>query len=1412
MAGPARARSQEVKPPAAAQAPKAPAGRADAPPARAPSRLPSPSVAAAILKGAQHSDRVHPAAPAKRPAAPRTAMAAPPVVAAVPGGVALARPPVAMPKPAMPAPVAAVAATAALAGPLTRPAAPMLAAVAKVAAPVLPTEKTAAAAATVALPTAEAKAATPDAAAGPASTPADKAAAAPTESDAVPAADAKAYAAEGAAAPAKEGAKPEAGGKDGKSKQGKGPAAGTAAEEEGGAGAAAAAVKLHIPEPPTGPSPATKKRIGGVKSRAGGKAASHGKMPDGGAQVADARKSVTEPDAEANAKAQAALIAQVQAGPSPEIVKLCERIREVIRKKRPPDEDALVEAKPDGEAMNAGNQLNSTVEGETKKVQDNYGPVNDPPAAAAPAPGADLAPQPAPAGTAPINAKAATPDAVPDGNVSLDKDAAEAKKKQQDAGMETEPAKLVQSGPVADARAAQGELDQAAKEDPAKVLGKQKETLVKAEGDMAALQAQALAALTTSRDTTSKANASRQGGMVGSEESMRANAGAEAKKTFDDAKNQVNALLQPLAQTAMADWEAAKEVLVTNFKNDLAIVKKRVDERHSGVGGFFTGLWDAVAGLPDWAEEAYTKAETNFGDGVIAKLTSISTHVNSVIATCDLIIKNARERITRIFSELPGSLKEWASQEQAKFDGQLDQLHKEVISARDNFNKDLVERSSAAVDEVRAEIAELRKKAGGLVGRIVNAINKFIEDPIKFIIEGLLEILGIPPASFWAVVAKIKKVVKDIADDPMKFANNLLAGLAQGFSQFFDNILSHLLKGFIGWLTGGLAGVGVQLPKDASLKSIMTFFLQLMGITWPRIRKILVKHIGAKNVALIEKVYSMVSLLIEKGPEGIFEMIKEKLDPQSIVDQVVQLAVDFMISAVVKAVTPRIIALFNPAGAIIQALEAIYRVLKWVFQNAAKIFTLIETVVNGIADILAGSIGGFANAVEKALAMLIAPVIGFIADYLGFGDLPGKIADRIKSFQEMVLGFIEEVLVFLIEKGKALLAALGLGSKEKDKDKNKKGEGLDQIGEQVDFDAEGDPHSLWIEVEGEHATLMVASDKQSLKQYLANAAKNKAIASEVARAKALADKADIDADEIARVAVHETAEDESKEKGVHAKLTQKNKKLTDDERELAKLLEIIFTEMKPIEPRIGNPVADIKRAPYGYDLKPDRGTYEYDESYDFTNIERDDGFGSANQSLFPKVHVKDDLVGRGAGLLPSDWPVIEAYRSAINSIRPTLEADEAPRFKQSPDAPANQLEEGKNKLRHFNWGVRKQMEAIVKAIRDGDDVTGVEVVVGRRRVDYLVRRQIGDRSVTAMVEYKHWAGKMTPDRRVELADKLDAQLTGQIIGGGARFPMLIVQWPAFNTLDDDAKAAFFEVLNRVQAVGEERGVTVMLQI
>jgi len=849
------------------------------------------------------------------------------------------------------------------------------------------------------------------------------------------------------------------------------PVDGGGAEGGGGEQAAEARVKLHIPEPPTKPSKATMGRIAGVKARAGGTAAAQGTLPDAASQVGDAQKAVTPPDAERLAEARAQLIAQVNAAPSPAIVKLCERIRQVIRDKRPPDEDALVEADPDKAATEAGSELNTTVQNESKKVEDNYQslqtPGTAPPVAAAP----PLTPQPAAAETAPVGAKSATPDAVPAGNVSLDKDAEEARKKADTAGMNKPAAALVQSGPVAETRAAQGELDDLAKTDPGKVLAEQKEALAKANADMGALQLRALAALTADRTgTVGQANEHKKG-MVGSEAQMREQAGIDAKAAFDEAQGLVKDLLKDLVPNAMQKWETAKASLTTQFKTDLKIVKDRVDDRHSGASGFVVGLWDAVTGLPGWATEAYDKAENNFGDGVIAKLTEISTEVDAIIKACEALIKKARDRIAEIFNALPASLKEWAAGEQTKFNGQLDKLGQEVHATQESFNKDLAGRASQAVDEVRTEIAELRKKAGGLIGRIVDAVGRFLDDPVKFIIEGLLELLGISPPAFWAVIAKIKKVASDIVDDPMGFANNLMSGIGQGFSQFFDNFAGHMLRGFLSWLLGDLKDV--QIPKDLSLKSIITFFLQIMGITWPNIRKIIAKKVGEKNVALIEKVWSLVSVLMDKGPEGIFEMIKEKLDPQAIVDQVVQMAVEYMVTAIAKQVAIRIALLFNPAGAILQAIEAIYRVLKWVFQNAARIFTLIETIVNGLADIIAGNIGGFANAVEKGLEMLIAPVLGFIADYFSLGDLPKMVAKQIKGFREWILGMIEKAFDWVIEKGKSLLAALGIGGK---KDKDKKGGDDDgAIGETVHWTAEDESHELWIEEHGESVEVMMAS-------------------------------------------------------------------------------------------------------------------------------------------------------------------------------------------------------------------------------------------------------------------------------------------------------------------------------------------------
>jgi hypothetical protein len=879
-----------------------------------------------------------------------------------------------------------------------------------------------------------------------------------------------------------------------KSEAGKAPAAAKEAAEGGegekkGAGAGASAVKLKIPEPPADIPPATRGRIRKVQAAAGHTAASQAHLPTAKEHVDDAHAAVTEPTEETHAHAEEGLVVALgkRPAPSPKIEALCLRIYQVIRAKRPPDEDSLVDADPEAMGKAAGGLMKGDVQTDVQSVDQSYAPLDKPPAGTRQQEGKPLEPAPAAAASPAISATSATPDKVPAKNVSLDADVDDTKARMADAGMEKETAKLAQTGPVAEARQAQGELEQVAQEDPAKVLAAQQSSLAKANADMAALQQQALNALTSSRRKTVTSTGGKQQKMVGSEADMRTAASKEARGYFTTAQKQVDDLLRPLPKNAMDKWDKGVAVASQQFKQHLAQVAKWIKERHSGVGGTLLSIGDYFTGLPDWVTDHYDQAEQKFGDDVCTLAREISTEVNGIIMTCEAIIADARTQIAGVFSRLPDSLKAWADGEQAQLGKELDGLQNHAHQVRDNFDRELVTRASQSVQEVREQIQELRQKAKGLIGRVIDAVGRFLDDPIKFIIEALLDLLSIPKAAFWAVVAKIQKVIGDIADDPMKFANNLMDAVGKGFSQFFDNILDHLLHGFVEWLTGGLASAGVALPRDFSVKSVITFFLELMGITWPRIRKLLAKHIGEENVALLEKAYSIVANLVAMGPEGVFEMIREKLNPAEILDQIIKAAVDYMMKAIVKAVAARIVLLFNPVGAILQALEAIYRVLKWIFTNAARIFRLIETIVNGIADILAGNIGAMANAVEKALAGLIPPVIDFLADYLGFGDLPDKVRDTILGFQAWIEGILDQVIGWLVEKGKALLAAVGLGGKEEAQDKEKKASGDQEVGMTVTFYAGSHKHKLWIEVGGAGAEARVASDEpKSVKDRLAD--------------------------------------------------------------------------------------------------------------------------------------------------------------------------------------------------------------------------------------------------------------------------------------------------------------------------------------
>src|SRR5439155_7031469 len=100
--------------------------------------------------------------------------------------------------------------------------------------------------------------------------------------------------------------------------------------------------------------------------------------------------------------------------------------------------------------------------------------------------------------------------------------------------------------------------------------------------------------------------------------------------------------------------------------------------------------------------------------------------------------------------------------------------------------------------------------------------------------------------------------------------------------------------------------------------------------------------------AAAEKAFKLVEI-IAKGPQGIVDFIKDKLSPEALIERVLQMAIRYVVETLIKQVALYIIKLLNPVGAVLAAIETIYKVLKWIFQNAARIFHFVEAVVNAMA-------------------------------------------------------------------------------------------------------------------------------------------------------------------------------------------------------------------------------------------------------------------------------------------------------------------------------------------------------------------------------------------------------------------------------------------------------------------------------
>ena len=298
-----------------------------------------------------------------------------------------------------------------------------------------------------------------------------------------------------------------------------------------------------------------------------------------------------------------------------------------------------------------------------------------------------------------------------------------------------------------------------------------------------------------------------------------------------------------------------------------------------------------------------------------------------------------------------------------------------------------------------------------IVSSFVSIAGDFLSWGLNQVIS-LLEILfSVVAPSVMPYIAKAKAAFHTILKNPIGFVNNLVKAGKMGFQLFADNILNHLKTALINWLTGPLGDAGVYIPKSFSLMEIIKLVLSVLGLTWQNIRGKLVKIIPEPVLVGLEKTAGVLVTLVKDGPAAAWEQIKAELS--ELKDQLIGQVTQMITTEVVKAAVTKLVSMLNPAGAVVQAILAIYNTVTFFIQKINQIAAVVGSFIDSISAIAAGQVAGAAKKVEQTMASTLTVIIGFLAKFAGLGNVPEKLVGIIKRIRQPIDKGLDKIVAWL---------------------------------------------------------------------------------------------------------------------------------------------------------------------------------------------------------------------------------------------------------------------------------------------------------------------------------------------------------------------------------------------------------------
>jgi hypothetical protein len=318
---------------------------------------------------------------------------------------------------------------------------------------------------------------------------------------------------------------------------------------------------------------------------------------------------------------------------------------------------------------------------------------------------------------------------------------------------------------------------------------------------------------------------------------------------------------------------------------------------------------------------------------------------------------------------------------------------------------------------------ETLQRIGNIFRPLMGDLVSFAGAALMKLLELIFEaVMGAGGARVLAILKRARDTFMTIIRNPVGFLRNLLGAVGQGVRQFMTNILRHLQQGVIAWLTGPVARAGIQMPERWDLPGIIWFVLQILGLTWERVRQKLVRLIGEPAMAMLESAFRLVQ---DIRRVGLVQALRDRVTEffGQLRDAALGSIRSFIQQRLVMAGITQLLSLLNPVGAVIQAIIKTYTTIQFFIQRINQILDLVESIVNSIAAIASGAIGQAANFVERTMARTIPIILDFLARFIGLGDVGAHVQRTIQSLQARVDQMLDRAVEWIRTMAQRVMSA-----------------------------------------------------------------------------------------------------------------------------------------------------------------------------------------------------------------------------------------------------------------------------------------------------------------------------------------------------------------------------------------------------